>query len=62
MEQSLGDNEPKTLNEARASPKWPEWEKAINIELQQLQRMGTWELEEKLPDAVHIACNGFTLP
>ena len=29
--------------------------KAINIELEQLQRMGTWKLVDKPPDAVPIA-------
>ena len=44
-EQSLGNyDEPKTLGEARASLEWPEWEKAVQIELQQLKKMGTWEL------------------
>jgi len=54
-DQSYGSNEPKTLNDAQKSPEWPEWEKAINIELEQLQRMGTWELVDKPPDAVPIA-------
>ena len=53
--QSLGNEDPKTLNEARAFHEWPEWEKAINTELQQLQNMGTWELIDKPPDAVLIA-------
>lgn len=26
--------EPKTLSEAKSSPKWPEWEKAIHTELE----------------------------
>ena len=55
-EQSLGNNdEPKTLGEARASLEWPEWEKVVQIELQQLKRMGTWELVDKPPDSVPIA-------
>ena len=28
--QFLREDDPKTLNEARESPDWPEWEKAIN--------------------------------
>jgi len=35
-DQSYGRNEPKTLNDAWKLPEWPEWEKAINIELEQL--------------------------
>jgi len=44
-----------SLKEARTSPDWPEWEKAIQIELEQLQRMGTWELVDKPVGAVPIA-------
>ena len=48
-----GDNsaseDPKDLKEARESPEWPEWEKAIQAELDQLKRMGTWELTD-LPE------------
>ena len=38
------NTDPKTLKEAMSSPEWPEWEKAIQIELETLRRMGTWEL------------------
>ena len=44
-----------SLTEARQSPDWPEWEQAINIELNQLQQMGTWKLVDKPKDAVPIA-------
>jgi hypothetical protein len=40
-ETPLGGKDPFTLKEARDSPNWPEWEKAIHIELEQLQQMGT---------------------
>ena len=40
---TLPDN-PKTLKEACDSPEWPEWEKAVKAEIDQLHRMGTWEL------------------
>jgi hypothetical protein len=43
-ESRLVPEDPKTLREAKRSSKWPEWEKAINIELEQLRNMGTWEL------------------
>ena len=42
---ALPDN-PKTLKEARDSPEWPEWEKAVKAEIDQLHRMGTWELTD----------------
>jgi len=48
-------NDCHSLKEAHASPDWPEWEKAIQIELEQLQRMGTWELVDKPVSAVPIA-------
>jgi len=45
-----GDNltteDPKDLYEAKRSPEWPEWEKAIQTELSQLGNMGTWELTD----------------
>jgi len=44
-----------SLKEARASPDWPEWERAIQTELEQLQRMGTWELVDKPAGAMPIA-------
>jgi len=43
-----------SLKEARESPDWPEWERAIHIELEQLWRMGTWKLVDKAPGAVPI--------
>ena len=44
-----------SLKEARASPDWPEWKKAIQTKLEQLRRMGTWELINKPVGAVPIA-------
>jgi hypothetical protein len=46
---------PMNLKEARDSPDWLEWEKAIRIELEQLQAMRTWKLVEKPPDVIPIA-------
>ena len=40
---TLPDN-PKMLKEARDSPEWSEWEKAVKAEMDQLHQMGTWEL------------------
>ena len=44
-----------SLNEAQWSADWPEWEKAMQAELKQLNQMGTWELVDKPPDAVPIS-------
>ena len=44
-----------SLEEAKRSPEWPEWEKAIKIELDQLTEMGTWNLVDKPTEAVPIS-------
>ena len=44
---------PRTLKEAQDSKYWPKWEEAINIELQQLIRNGTW-IEEMRPKSIHL--------
>jgi len=36
--------EPRNLTEAKSQPDWPLWEKAIEDELDQLKKAGTWEL------------------
>ena len=43
-----------SLKEAKESPKWPEWDKGIVIELDTLQEKGTWELVDKPKDAVPL--------
>ena len=43
-ESTLRGTEPKTLQEAKRSPEWPDWEKAIQTKLTQLNNMGTWKL------------------
>ena len=40
----MSGNDPRSLKEAMSSPEWPEWEKAIQTELDTLRQMGTWEL------------------
>jgi len=42
-ETPLGNNDPKLLSEAKCSPEWPKWEKAIGVELTQLYEMVTWQ-------------------
>ena len=44
-----------SLQEAKKSPNWPEWKKAIQDELDQLWDMGIWKLEKKPLDAIPIA-------
>ena len=48
-------DEPKLLKEAKTSPEWPEWEKAIKAELDQHQKMETWVLVDKPADTIPIA-------
>ena len=49
-----------TLKEARESVEWPQWEKAIETELNQLQQMGTWELVD-LPEGRQAVGNKWVL-
>ena len=51
----LGGEDPQTLNAAKASPDWLEWEKAIRVELDQLDHMGTWQLVNCPAGAVPLA-------
>ena len=43
-EPNVAPDNPKNLREVRDSPDWPNWEKAVKAELDQLHKMGTWEL------------------
>jgi len=52
---AVPDNECRTLRKAKQSPEWPEWEKAIHAELDQLKKMGTWKLIKRPPGVVPIA-------
>ena len=51
---AVPNDECRSLCEAKESDEWPEWERAIQVELNQLQRMGTWKLVDKPPDIVPI--------
>jgi len=46
---------PISLKQAKLSPKWLEWEKAIETKLEQLQDMGIWRLVKKPLDTIPIA-------
>ncbi|KAF8625757.1 hypothetical protein AX15_005211 [Amanita polypyramis BW_CC] len=48
-------DDPRTLEEAQASPDWPEWQKVIKTELEQLENMGTWKLEDAPSDRKPVA-------
>ena len=50
----LGTDDPKTVREAKDFADWPEWEKAIQTELEQLKSFGTWKLVDCPPDAIPI--------
>src|SRR6266581_5738828 len=49
------EEDPQNLQEAQRSGEWPEWERAIQAELDQLKKMGTWQLVDKPTGAVPIA-------
>jgi hypothetical protein len=51
----IPDDDCSSLKDARESPEWPEWEQAIHAELDQLHRMGTWQLIDKPRGVVPIA-------
>jgi hypothetical protein len=49
-------NIPQMLTEAKASPEWPEWEKAIKAEMEVLGEMGTWKLEDLPKGRETVGC------
>src|SRR5712691_831153 len=51
----IPDDDCRSLREAKESQEWPEWEQAIQAELDQHKRMGTWKLVDKPPGVVPIA-------
>ncbi|KAJ6571053.1 hypothetical protein B0H19DRAFT_1064166 [Mycena capillaripes] len=59
---SVGDittgnpNISRCVQKARESPNWPEWENAINTQLDILRRMGTWQLEDCPKDRKPVGC------
>ncbi len=58
-ETPLGGEDPKTLHEAKGSSDWPEWEKAIRVELDQLHHMETWELTDCPKMLCLLQINGY---
>jgi hypothetical protein len=51
----IAGDELTSLKEAKDSPEWPEWERAMQEELDMLKGMGTWETVQKPSDAVPIS-------
>ena len=45
---------PRSLEEAKRSSEWTQWENAIKTKLDQLAKTGTWELVKKPKDAIPI--------
>ena len=43
-EPSVAPDNPKDLHQAQESSDWPDWEKAVQAELDQLHKLATWEL------------------
>ena len=50
----LGSDDPQTVGEAKTFDNWPEWEKAIKTELNQLEHCSTWKLVDCPNGAVPI--------
>ena len=50
----LGSDDPQMVGEAKTFDDWPEWEKAIKTELDQLKHCGTWKLVDCPNEAVPI--------
>ncbi|KAG8865869.1 hypothetical protein FRB97_004333, partial [Tulasnella sp. 331] len=47
---------PKTLKEAMESEDWKNWKEAMDVEMAQLNKMGTWELMELPAGRTAIGC------
>lgn len=48
------DDEPRTIEDAKAREDWPQWRKAMDEELDALQQNKTWELVDKPPNVKPI--------
>ena len=57
---SATPDNPKDLRQARESSDWPDWEKAIQAKLDQLHKMGTWELVDP-PEGHTLITNKWVL-
>ena len=50
----IAGDELTSLKEAKSSSDWPEWEQAMQEQLDLLKEMGTWEMVQKPPYVVPI--------
>ena len=50
-------SDPKTLDEALRGPNEKEWQKALDYEINQLQKLGTWVVEDLPPGQMAIPCS-----
>lgn len=48
-------DEPKNLKQAMESSEWKEWDHVVKSKMDQLQKMGTWNLVEKPTDTIPIS-------
>jgi hypothetical protein len=48
----IAGDELTSLNEAKGSQDWPEWQRAMNDELQLFNKKGTWDMVDNPLDAV----------
>src|SRR6202522_1736571 len=53
-------SDPTTLDEALRGPNVEEWLKALDYEISQLERLGTWVVEDLPPGQFAIPCSGVT--
>jgi Reverse transcriptase (RNA-dependent DNA polymerase)/gag-polypeptide of LTR copia-type/GAG-pre-integrase domain len=53
-------SDPTTLDEALRGPNVDEWLKALDYEINQLERLGTWVVEDLPPGQSAIPCSGVT--
>ena len=49
-------DDPKEVEKARSCPDWPEWKKAMDAEISQLENLGTYIKVEIPKDRVAINC------
>ena len=50
------NDDPKDVEEARSRPDWPEWKKAMDAEISQLENLGTYTKVKIPKDRVAINC------
>ena len=51
------DSDPKTLDEALCGPNAKEWQEALDYEINQLQKLGTWVMEDLPAGQTTIPCS-----